>query len=466
MHDASPEFPAYTFNFPERCLCQEPVRECWLNQCSKCKDGAGFKANFTYETSSASWYVWRPASDTRLIKTLEEGTTEELAEYIRTIIPQFLQHCFVKRHQAASYNEEREKATSGLNDPTDAVIQIDFSENYTCVAQDEIQSAHWNQRQVSLFTVATWHSGVLHSSVVASDNIVHSKDTVIAYMDLILGDLPDSVKSVSIWSDGPASQFKNRYIAASIPILKAKHKLNIIKWNFLATSHGKGPVDGIGGSVKRHVWMQVKTRKSMVYNAATFVEAASEMPSVSVTELQASKIEQLNISLDLKTVFEKAKPIVGIASKHLFRVEGQVVVPFLLTEDDVIDEEDSDDDANAIQIDMDDDTSDEDESEDTEEDTPADSDTSDESPSSSSTHEIRVGEWYAVEYQGIRYPGEVVAIGDQNDYQVSVMQPAGQNWKWPKCKDTIYYAKQKLVMKLDEPNLANNRCHYKFSVKF
>jgi hypothetical protein len=55
---------------------------------------------------------------------------------------------------------------------------------------------------------------------------------------------------------GPSSQFKNRFLVAAISSLQEKHKINII-WNYFATSHGKGPVDGIGGSVKRQVWMDV-----------------------------------------------------------------------------------------------------------------------------------------------------------------------------------------------------------------
>lgn len=44
---------------------------------------------------------------------------------------------------------------------------------------------------------------------------------------------------------------------------------------------------------------------------------------------------------------------------------------------------------------------------------------------------ISVGDWCAVEYEGMIYPGEVkVIVGD--DYQVSsVMVPAGKHWKRP-----------------------------------
>ena len=56
-----------------------------------------------------------------------------------------------------------------------------------------------------------------------SYNLNHSKETVVAYVDMILDTIPASVKSVSIWSDGPASQFKNRYIAAALHTLQAKY---------------------------------------------------------------------------------------------------------------------------------------------------------------------------------------------------------------------------------------------------
>ena len=42
-------------------------------------------------------------------------------------------------------------------------------------------------------------------------------------------------------------------------LLQEKHHIHI-HWNFFATSHGKGPVDGIGGAVKRYVWTAAKQR--------------------------------------------------------------------------------------------------------------------------------------------------------------------------------------------------------------
>ena len=159
------------------------------------------------------------------------------------------------------------------------------------------------------------------------------------------------------------------------------------------------------------------------------------MENVSVSEMLQAEIDQRNQSLNLQSLFTSAKAINNISTMHCFQVPEGLVQAYLLTEDAI-----------------------------TTHSTPP------QSAVSSHTNAIEaiaitVGDWYAV-YEGVRYPGEVTSIGDEHDYQVSVMEPAGLNWRWPNPKDKIYYPKEKLVVKLNEPNLANNRGHYKFSVKF
>ena len=54
-------------------------------------------------------------------------------------------------------------------------------------------------------------------------------------------------------SDGAAPQYKNRKNFDRIESLcKFKTKYNVdAEWHFFATSHGKGPCDAIGGTLKR-----------------------------------------------------------------------------------------------------------------------------------------------------------------------------------------------------------------------
>lgn len=84
-------------------------------------------------------------------KVTKEGTVEEALHSLQSKMPSFLEHVFVKRKQAEFY----EKRTAQMQ-PDEAVVQVDFAENYTCQHQDVIQAAHWSQQQATLFTVAIW----------------------------------------------------------------------------------------------------------------------------------------------------------------------------------------------------------------------------------------------------------------------------------------------------------------------
>ena len=306
LNKAFSEFPVYDHKLAEKFICPSATKDCWFNKCFTCKDAKVFRSKFSLaESQPVTWYVWRKNTDGRLCKMVEEGTTDDLFDHISLMLPKFLEHCYVKRSQANSYAIERESVGSQNSEQTRAMLQVDFSENYTCKFQDEIQSAHWNQSQVSLFTAAVWFDGKLHPKVIASDNLNHSKETVLAYMDFLLENIPSTVETVSIWSDGASSQFKNKYIAAAIPILQEKHKLKI-RWNYFATSHGKGPVDGIGGSVKRQVWAAVSTRKALVTNAASFSSTAKQVCNVDVVELNSEEIHERNTMLNLDEIFKNA----------------------------------------------------------------------------------------------------------------------------------------------------------------
>ena len=47
-------------------------------------------------------------------------------------------------------------------------------------------------------------------------------------------------------------------------------------------------------------------------------------------------------------------------------------------------------------------------------------------------HSIIIGDWVIVQYDNVRYPGEVTNIKGE-DIQVNVIVPAGKHaWKWPK----------------------------------
>ena len=60
------------------------------------------------------------------------------------------------------------------------------------------------------------------------------------------------IENIEYFSDGCAGQYKNFENFLNLCYHKNDFALNA-EWIFFATSHGKYPCDGIGGSVKRHV---------------------------------------------------------------------------------------------------------------------------------------------------------------------------------------------------------------------
>lgn len=234
----------------------------------------------------------------------------------------------MKGHQSDTFNLYDRPRASNTQFDSEALLQIDFAENFVCESQDEVQSAHWNQRQLSLFTTALYHNEEFRSKVYVSDNLTHTKETIIPYLYKLLTDMPKTVKILKIWSDGPSSQFKNKFIGAMIPQFEKEFGLKIY-WNFFATSHGKGCVDGIGAIVKIIVRKHIRARDYVVNSANDFVSAFHLTKSkISVEEVTEDEFVEMNTALGAADVFARANPIHDIASAHQIQFINQKLVIF------------------------------------------------------------------------------------------------------------------------------------------
>ena len=103
----------------------------------------------------------------------------------------------------------------------------------------------------------------------------HTKTTIVVYLEYLLNIYAVHGSNILLWSDGPSSQFKNRFMARFMEMSAERHSSNI-SWNFFATSHGKGAVDGVGGVLKRRAWNKVKARQVVIRNAAEFTDAVKD----------------------------------------------------------------------------------------------------------------------------------------------------------------------------------------------
>lgn len=186
---------------------------------------------------------------TKTIILLE--TIESAIEMLEKQMTPFRKHHFVKNIQQKYFDFKRKNIEIG-----DVILQIDFAENFQLIAQDEIQSAHWQHEQVTIFTAVAWLAEKVYSFSIISNYLVHDKYAVYVFLKKIISWIELSgyiVKDLSVFSDGCAAQFKNRFTLSTLCFLPEELNITSMEWSFFATSHGKGAVDGVGATVKRKV---------------------------------------------------------------------------------------------------------------------------------------------------------------------------------------------------------------------
>ena len=76
------------------------------------------------------------------------------------------------------------------------------------------------------------------------------------------------------FSDGAASQFKQRFTLCEITQLEKN-----LSWNFFATGHGKGTVDGIGETLKRDLNTTILSKNIVIKNIDSLYDIASALSS-------------------------------------------------------------------------------------------------------------------------------------------------------------------------------------------
>ena len=90
-----------------------------------------------------------------------------------------------------------------------------------------------------------------------------------------------------MWSDGPNNQLKNKYVMGSLDKSSRKHKVQMT-WNFIATSHGKRPVDGVGATVKREAGQKIHARQN-INNLDDFEKAVANLENIKITKISSEK---------------------------------------------------------------------------------------------------------------------------------------------------------------------------------
>ena len=164
------------------------------------------------------------------------------------------------------------------------IIKMDFAENFTCAYTDAVQSAYLNQATVTLHPCVVYYKvgeQLKHTSYVyVSPLNYHNSSMVITILKALMKkDLQaliseKGIQMVHYITDRPFSQYHNRLMSDAV----ANHKEFFgieARWKYFESGHGKGPCDGIVGSVKRMAEQAGKHGTPMA-DADDFFKWASE----------------------------------------------------------------------------------------------------------------------------------------------------------------------------------------------
>lgn len=433
--------------------CDPQAKDCLSSQCKNCQDRIDRFAP-SNGSATARYLQWQNSKRVEKVEII--GTVEDAFLELKRQLKPFLNHTYVKRKHAAYLDTVVSKC-----DSNQVVLQVDYPENTTIASQREIQSAHWRHAQVTTFTAHAWiDSDSNESMVLVSDDLNHSKQSVYVFMQYIFNHLktecPD-MKVINIFSDGASSQFKQKYLFSNLYAWEQEHDLMII-WNFFATSHGKGVVDGIGGTVKRAVLRHARSDQAHVTNAEEYAAIACQRcPSIHISYIKREQTESLKPFLDQKWSDVVAVP--RTHQTHCFKTSGKVK---LMVADIsastafhiVRIRKASSDDEGGSSIESDESSGREDSHAEDNSPDPLDSDTT-------ARLSLSVGQWVLVRYDGLEFPGEVTSCGE-TDAEVNVMHTSGSAWRWPTNPDKIFYEHANILRQINPPRAAGHHGQFIF----
>ncbi|XP_061183299.1 uncharacterized protein LOC133191568 [Saccostrea echinata] len=325
------------------------------------------------------------------------------------------------------------------------VIQMDFAENYTCKSLEEVQSAYFNQTCVTLHPMVVYYPNsentIEHKSIiVVSDEMGHNSTTVLTFIDKIMPiikNIDPDVSTIHYWTDSPTSQYRNKTIIDFVANHKSTHGMNA-RWNYFESGHGKGPCDGLGGTVKRLADEAMRSGKVMIQDAKAFYDWAKSSSMKNVTFVESAECEKKKDELnayqsEIRAVkgTMKLHAVVGLGnscvkikdvscycdeclSGNICSGWNEAVTRTVANENNALEE--------IV------------------------------SPTGDSNVKLNIGDFVAAYYDVEWYVGKVVDKDDDDgEFEISFMEKRKELYRWPGKPDKLWVSADKIICIIDEP---------------
>lgn len=312
-------------------ICSEPTPNCYLLKCEDCPGLDKFREylknafleNDYDDDELLSFSQW-VSTDRCNLQSYTQPLNEAL-DYFIIKLKKLIPHYYISLQQSNFIKQI--KLT--LND-TEVLVSCDFAENYSFIIQNAAQSFHYNNLQATIHPFVIYYRNIEdelchYSFIVISDCLHHDTVAVYLFIEKMMKFLKNKLSRLSkiyYVTDGAASQYKNKNNFKNV--LKHKDDFGVdCEWHFHATSHGKGPCDGVGGTIKR-----MASRASLTNEYEGVITSAQELfewAKTLKTEMEfdfCSNTEYVTKKTELQSRFNDLRTIQGTQGFHAFIPSG------------------------------------------------------------------------------------------------------------------------------------------------
>lgn len=280
-------------------LCNPMTTKCIMRCCSKCKNfpmiddlkieslkcsKSCYRENKDCSEHTINLkqfervaYIYKGKEKKKLQLVDKAMKLSEIVNLLKIKMQHFPKHRFNVELTAKTYDNVLNNLTENM------LFKIhDFSENYTCLLPEEIQSLHWVQETATVYPVVILRKVGLDIRedhlVFISDDKKHDVPFVERCNEILHQHYADEGLIINHdieYNDGCGSQFK--CIRAFSSLARRNIKTTRI---FCETSHGKSKSDGLGGVVKSFASRAVCGERKIMRNAEELFEFLNETLTV------------------------------------------------------------------------------------------------------------------------------------------------------------------------------------------
>ena len=273
--------------------------ECLMRKCDECGIH-NFKLSKEEESKDVlvKWkkyeyvsYQDKNGEERRKIALVTKETpVNDMFQYFLELLKEYTYHSFMAKWQKDQFDSL--VANLPLND---VICVHDFSENYICRSQDEIQSQYFDPNKVSIHVSILYHhadpqldgkeSTEVNPCIIKEHIFALSDDTTQDYhfvhhvqsliVHYLRNQLHLTVNKIHEFTDGCAGQYKSKHTFGDLSCCLADFGCQIDR-HFFETSHAKGEQDAAGANVKQRATLAVLQRTVTIGCAKDLYDYLSE----------------------------------------------------------------------------------------------------------------------------------------------------------------------------------------------